>query len=658
MATPDSSKASYKAQLAQAIQWIRENPDESYTTAARIFKVKPDSIRMALKRGKRRRPHGGHTRILSEAQSEAIRSYCKDQWELGLGATKQMVFAAIGYLKQNEEPPRPPPSWRWFQTWLKANSSLHTIATKPIAQSRVDTHSETDVESWFEKYRITLDRYKIRKAKNIHNMDESGVRVGCPRGEDIVVPIDIKDAYTSSPENRKSLTIVEVISADGRQPPPPFIICPGKKVMESWIQPSLSGGEMIDQSDTGYTNERIAIAWLHHFIKHIEAGPAKPWKLLLLDGHITHESPEFVILAHSNHIALLEYPSHLTHILQPLDVGVFRPWKHYHNQAIHNALRNLDTEYTISSFFRDLSEIREKTMKSHTIRNSFSNSGIWPVSYKTAIKKMRQYSRAKPIENNTNSPLPMTPIPHSYSQCENGLSEWEERVPTLLSSPSRIRFENWSHGTKAQLSKAQLQERESELLGARLQEQHKARIRSRKSINSGGPLTVEAARERIKVKEKKEKQEAIRKAEKAVTNAERKAKKALKQRGVEARKAERARKKTILEMNTRGEFLPLELLTPIRDPEKNPTPEELEALQPHPSLTQALYELRPPIDPQLVDTDDEVEFQLSGGGSGGDDFEGEPSVPPDSDSDDGIESIASDESLDSIAMNADFIGFE
>ena len=145
------------------------------------------------------------------------------------------------------------------------------------------------------------------------------------------------------------------------------------------------------------------------------------------------------------------------------------------------------------------------------------------------------------------------------------------------------------------------------------------------------------------MKEKKEKQEAIRKAEKAVTNAERKAKKALKQRGVEARKAERARKKTILEMNTRGEFLPLELLTPIRDPEKNPTPEELEALQPHPSLTQALYELRPPIDPQLVDTDDEVEFQLSGGGSGGDDFEGEPSVPPDSDSDDGIESIASDE---------------
>jgi hypothetical protein len=139
------------------------------------------------------------------------------------------------------------------------------------------------------------------------------------------------EGYIGTPKNRKSLMIIETISADGRPPIPPVIICPGRKIMESWIQPHLSGREAIDLSETGYTNERVAMDWLRHFIQHIDARPEKPWKLLLLDGHVSHEAPELVIYANNHHIVLMEYPSHLTHVLQPLDVGVFRPWKHYHN---------------------------------------------------------------------------------------------------------------------------------------------------------------------------------------------------------------------------------------------------------------------------------------------------------------------------------------
>jgi hypothetical protein len=91
-------------------------------------------------------------------------------------------------------------------------------------------------------------------------MDESGARVGCPKGEEVVVPIEVKEMYTSSPENRKSVTIIKAVSADGREPPPPLVICPGKRIMESWIHDNLKGGEVIDLSETGYTNKRIAIA--------------------------------------------------------------------------------------------------------------------------------------------------------------------------------------------------------------------------------------------------------------------------------------------------------------------------------------------------------------------------------------------------------------
>jgi hypothetical protein len=58
-------------------------------------------------------------------------------------------------------------------------------------------------------------------------MDKLGARVRCPRGEDVVVPIEVKELYTASPENRKSVTVIETAIADGREPLLPFIIALG-----------------------------------------------------------------------------------------------------------------------------------------------------------------------------------------------------------------------------------------------------------------------------------------------------------------------------------------------------------------------------------------------------------------------------------------------
>jgi len=42
------------------------------------------------------------------------------------------------------------------------------------------------------------------------NMDELGARIGCLKGENIIVPIKVKELYIASPENRKSVTIIEM----------------------------------------------------------------------------------------------------------------------------------------------------------------------------------------------------------------------------------------------------------------------------------------------------------------------------------------------------------------------------------------------------------------------------------------------------------------
>ena len=82
--------------------------------------------------------------MLSDVQVNAIYKYVEDSYLSGYGATKAMVFAAIGCLKANEIPPKEGQSWRWFQTFMTNHPELFkALKTKPIARVRV---SATDIE--------------------------------------------------------------------------------------------------------------------------------------------------------------------------------------------------------------------------------------------------------------------------------------------------------------------------------------------------------------------------------------------------------------------------------------------------------------------------------------------------------------------------------
>ena len=55
----------------------------------------------------------------------------------------------------------------------------------------------------------------------------------------------------------------------------------------------------------------------------LQTGPV----VLFLDGHYSHLSLQLIHHAKSKGIHLFSFPPHLTHLLQPLDVGVYGPVK-------------------------------------------------------------------------------------------------------------------------------------------------------------------------------------------------------------------------------------------------------------------------------------------------------------------------------------------
>ena len=152
--------------------------------------------------------------------------------------------------------------------------------------------------------------------------------------------------------------------------------------MFSWFSSEMDLDAIIVTLTRGFTNNAIGIEFLKHFIKYIDAGLHSKWKLLLMNNHESHEIIDFLKLVNDNHILLYPLISHLTHYMQPLDVGVFQPYKHWHDRAIQDAFIELSFKYDIQFFLHDLSIIRANTFKKTTIRHAFKRSGMWPINIK------------------------------------------------------------------------------------------------------------------------------------------------------------------------------------------------------------------------------------------------------------------------------------
>lgn len=116
------------------------------------------------------------------------------------------------------------------------------------------------------------------------------------------------------------------VSADGKEIPPMFIF--PRKGFKSHF---LNGGpvDCIEVANASrWMTESDFVTYMHHFIKHTRVTISRP-VLLLLDNHCSHLSVDALNLAKESGVVMLSFPPHCSHRLQPLDVGVYGPFKKY-----------------------------------------------------------------------------------------------------------------------------------------------------------------------------------------------------------------------------------------------------------------------------------------------------------------------------------------
>ena len=187
------------------------------------------------------------------------------------------------------------------------------------------------------------------------------------------------------------------------------------------------------------------------------------------------------------------------------------------------------------------------------------NSGMFPVSFNSALKKMRYYNNkaigttkqpttamSNPEAGSSQSIVPLeeegdieiVKTPSTYIECQKGMVEWIDRAETF-SSTSKECFQQWAKRTEVCLAKAQLEEETYHNIQTRIDEAEKHKAKSRCVIQKGGVLTIEEARRKQHEKEVKQRLAAVKRARKSIHVAVNKAKTALNRLGIDARKAER-----------------------------------------------------------------------------------------------------------------------
>ena len=98
---------------------------------------------------------------------------------------------------------------------------------------------------------------------------------------------------------------------------------------------------------------------------------------MLMDNHGTHCTPEFIKLANKNHIRPLPLIPHLTHCMQPLDVSVFQPYKHWHDTVRLSKMSLQNSILRIMRMMRVMRVMRVMRMSSLTfIKGAIVRLGV------------------------------------------------------------------------------------------------------------------------------------------------------------------------------------------------------------------------------------------------------------------------------------------
>jgi DDE superfamily endonuclease len=152
-------------------------------------------------------------------------------------------------------------------------------------------------------------------------MDEKGFIVGMLQRTKVIISKYKMAKYIVELGNKEWVSLIECISMNGRLLPP-WVIFKAKKQNLAWMEMLEEG--YIALSNNRWTDNELGLEWLKQCFDPATCN-INGYRILIMDRHASHimtEALQFYIALKIIVLCLLAYTIYL---LQPLNVGPFRP---------------------------------------------------------------------------------------------------------------------------------------------------------------------------------------------------------------------------------------------------------------------------------------------------------------------------------------------
>jgi hypothetical protein len=198
--------------------------------------------------------------------------------------------------------------------------------------------------------------------------------------------------------SREWITVQACICADGSALPPSVIFQAANKAIQStWVEDIEVEKHSVSvaSSPSGWTNNDLGLAWLEQvFNRYTKPKARQSYRLLILDGHGSHLTMDFIDYCDQNKILLMVFPPHSTHTLQPLDVVMFKPLSTAYSTELSTYLHRSQALLPIKKgdFFPLFWKAWVASFKEETILKSFAATGISPFEPEVILKRFTKTS--------------------------------------------------------------------------------------------------------------------------------------------------------------------------------------------------------------------------------------------------------------------------
>ncbi|XP_041864058.1 uncharacterized protein LOC121654155 [Melanotaenia boesemani] len=324
----------------------------------------------------------GPAQLITSADEELLVEFSLYMSKHGFPLTKQQVvsFASSIYKRQHRRVAFSKLGQTWWLNFRKRQEKNITIQPADnVIRGRTVCVRKEAVDQFYCLLSTVIDTHKLReKPLQIYNCNEIGFQLGRKR---VILPKSASLGYKPTPTSRDHISVLASFNAAGEDIPP-FIIYsktyPGGVCYKTQGPPNALYG----WSDSGYVNSDLFKKWfLKHFLVH---APKERPLLLIFDGHKSPVNLEVVESARKEDIILLCLPPHCSHILQPLDVGLFVVLKQRFASLIGDGCAT-DAYFAVSKkefsgVFKGAYQVAKEEEGVRIVKEGFRKCGIYPLN--------------------------------------------------------------------------------------------------------------------------------------------------------------------------------------------------------------------------------------------------------------------------------------